>query len=278
MKAEVIRMKRTIAFILSILMILSLAACAAPSAPVENTAPPKEESTPPAESAPPAKDDAPAKPDKQPKPSAAPTPAPNTEITELYTLEGEYTDSWGYSYTYSYHVPQFADDSEDARELNREIAERYVPMAEEEVAAMEEGYSPVTLSIDWDACCYRENIVFLVITAENDWGGSEYMVCAYDAAKRDDLDFEDIAALAGYSEDALLAAIRTAAEEAFAASMDPGMLDERYYNEMRDWTLSEENINDDTRIYMDADGQLYAIVAIAVPAGAGWYYSILQIG
>jgi len=214
-----------------------------------------------------------------PETPAVQTPAPNTEITELYALDGEYADSFDNRYLYSYHVPQFADDSEDAAEMNREIAQVFGTMVEDELLTMEQDCSLITLSIEWDAYYYRDHIVFLVITAENDWGGSEHMVCVYDAAARDDLDFEDIAALAGYSEDALLAAIRAAAEASFAASFGPNkdMFGEQYYNEMRDWTLSEENINDDTMVYLDDDGHIYAIVAIAAPAGAGWYYNTMKI-
>lgn len=285
-------MKKLCLLLMCAAMLLSLAACAAPT--VTNT----EDTTPPAEdTSAPAADDAPAKEHgtghdggKGEKPASAPEspdvshngtqkPAPNTEITELYALDGEYTDSVGNTYVYSYHVPQFADDSEEARELNREIAEVFAPMVEDELVTMEQDCSLITLCIYWDVYYYRQNVIFLVITAENDWGGSDHMVCAYDASAREELDFEDIAALAGYREEELLGAIRAAAEEAFAASFGPNkdMFGEQFYNEMRDWTLSEENINDDTMVYMDPAGRVYAIVPIAAPAGAGWYYSVLQI-
>ena len=275
-------MKKLLMFTLCAAMLLSIAACSAPgnTAP-EDTAPPTEdtvEDTP--TPTPPVKESAaPSKGEKTPRPSAPPKREPNTEITELYALDGEYADSFDNRYLYSYHVPQFADDSEDAAEMNREIAQVFGTMVEDELLTMEQDCSLITLSIEWDAYYYRDHIVFLVITAENDWGGSEHMVCAYDAAARDDLDFEDIAALAGYSEDALLAAIRAAAEASFAASFGPNkdMFGEQYYNEMRDWTLSEENINDDTMVYLDDDGHIYAIVAIAAPAGAGWYYNTMKI-
>lgn len=277
-------MKKFFLLIMCAAMLLSFAACAAPSAPgAEDTAPPAEETIvpPEEESAPPAKEHASTnKEGKGQKPASTPEPAPILEITELYALDGEYIDGVGNRYVYSYHVPQFADDSEDARELNREIAEAFAPMVEDELMTMEQDCSLITLSIGWDVYYYRQNVIFLVINAENDWGGSDHMVCAYDAAAREELDFEDIAALAGYSEGELLSAIRAAAEASFAASFGPNkdMFGEQYYNEMRDWTLSEENINDDTMVYMDPAGRVYAIVPIAAPAGAGWYYNVMPIG
>lgn len=286
-------MKKLCLLLMCAAMLLSFAACAAPgNSNTEDTNPPAEDTSAPAAGDAPVKEStALTKGDKAPKPSAAPEtpdvvsgltasePAPITEIAELYALDGEYTDSVGNTYVYSYHVPQFADDSEEARELNREIAEVFAPMVEDELVTMEQDCSLITLCIYWDVYYYRQNVIFLVITAENDWGGSDHMVCAYDASAREELDFEDIAALAGYREEELLGAIRAAAEEAFAASFGPNkdMFGEQFYNEMRDWTLSEENINDDTMVYMDPAGRVYAIVPIAAPAGAGWYYSVLQI-
>ncbi len=43
-------------------------------------------------------------------------------ITELYSEEGTYEDAYGTQIEYSWHLPQIADDSKAARELNARLA------------------------------------------------------------------------------------------------------------------------------------------------------------
>ena len=43
-------------------------------------------------------------------------------ITELYSEEGTYEDAYGTKIEYSWHLPQIADDSKAARELNARLA------------------------------------------------------------------------------------------------------------------------------------------------------------
>ena len=64
---------------------------------------------------------------------AKPSPEPLKEIavTELYSEEGEGASGDGFSYKYSFHVPQIKDDTADAADINQEIASTYGEIAKE---------------------------------------------------------------------------------------------------------------------------------------------------
>ena len=85
-------------------------------------------------------------------------------ITELYTMEGSYTDEWDNEYTYSLHVPQVSADSADAEALNQEIAETYQADVDALQDALDNGYSITVSDIAWESH-WTGSLLSLVVSA-----------------------------------------------------------------------------------------------------------------
>ena len=49
--------------------------------------------------------------------------------SEFFSMAGEYTDEFGNFYRYSYAIPEFNIDSDDARVLNERIKEKFILLA-----------------------------------------------------------------------------------------------------------------------------------------------------
>lgn len=198
-------------------------------------------------------------------------------IEELYSLDGKYTDSVGNVYNYHFHVPQLASSGGDARELNAEISRDLGGIVSDERSTMESGNSMFCYSVTWESF-WHGSVVNILVTMETDFGFTDYRVYGYDFASGEELDSEDIFELAGYSESQFLSLARAAVEAefeeygAFAKDSDPD-----FYQQQKDWTLSDRNINDDMMLYWDDNGDIILVADIASFAGADSYYHLVPL-
>ncbi len=82
------------------------------------------------------------------KPSSE--PSKEITVTELTVEEGEGDSGDGFSYKYSFHVPQIEDDTADAAAINQEIASTYGEMAKECLNSIQNGEIPACSSIAYE--------------------------------------------------------------------------------------------------------------------------------
>lgn len=241
--------KRYPALLLALLTAAALSACAAKTTP-------------------PAEGDAPA---------AATLAAP--PIEELYSEDFDYTDSVGNIGSFSCHVPKIAADTPGAADINRAIAETFTPIMDNISACVEEGYSMWIGGISWKSYRY-EDILSLMISCRWESDVEEYHVYLYDIADQRQLTTPELLAQMGIEEDAFLSALRAAAADFYDNQYGGSPNDfqgDAFWQERREWTLSDENIHLNVSAYPDEAGRLYVPLPIGSVAGADSYVRLLQL-
>ena len=195
-------------------------------------------------------------------------------VTELYSEEGEGVFSDGSPYKYSFHVPQIEYDTDDAATINQEIASTYGKIAKECLESVKKKETPYCSSVVYEH--FRSgNILALVLRHANFYDGFEgYAAYSYDTANGVRLTNEDILKMQNMTEADYLTALRRAAAKEFDDSFHAswGALEESDpggYQELRSWTLSEQNLNLNVPFYMD-NGTVHVIAHIGSPAGASY--------
>lgn len=281
-------MKKIFAFMLSLLMLLSLCACSSASA--ENSAVPTSSVSASAKVTPPAAVTEPtpeksAAPDpaESPVPSESPAPSPDVSaeseepngaekyISVYRADKGEYKDSVGNSYWYSYVIPMFDLDGVNVGMLNDEIITKLEPIVDESLLSIEDGFSISILSIGYEAYL-NGDIVSLIVSIDYDTDYVAKWVWNLDVATKQGVDGDYLFSLTDMGADG------TKLSDVTAASVG------KYYEEnypdrtTKPWlepfnmTMDKENLAQ-TQYYFDDEGQLTGIVKIHTPAGAGFYYT-----
>lgn len=233
-------MKRMISALLAALLLLSLAACG------------------------------------EKEPDDTPSGYDDSLISELYSEEGEYTDAENNTLSYCYHVPQIVSETAVAAALNAEIADKFGALVQEQKSMMAGRVSLTCFSVTWKSY-WNDSLLCLVLTSEMDGDLTDYAVYSYDFFGGKRLTSEDLLAREGLStQEFVMAARRTAANyfdglyrDALSGSMG-GADFIASYAERRAWTLSDENINAEMRLYLDG-GALHMIVPVGSFAGAASY-------
>ena len=277
-------MKKTFAFMLSILMLLSLCACS--SAAAESSAAQTPSVSASAKVSPPAAVTVPAPeksvatvPTESAAPSETPAPSPAAESEEPNGAEkyisvyredkGEYKDSVGNSYWYSYVIPMFDLDGVNVSMLNDEIITKLEPIVDESLLSIKDGFSISILSIGYEAYL-NGDIVSLIVSIDCDTDYVTKWVWNLDISTKEGVDGDYLFSLTDMGADG------TKLSDVTAASVGK-FYDENYpdrtakpWLESFNMTMDKENLAK-TQYYFDAEGQLTGIVKMHVPAGAGCY-------
>ncbi len=216
------------------------------------------------------------------EPDDLPTGYDDSLISELYSEEGEYTDGENNTLSYSYHVPQIVSETAVAAALNAEIADTFGALVQEQLDMMASRASLVCLSVSWESY-WSDSLVCLVVRRVMDADCVSYAVYSYDFFGGKRLTSEELLARCGLSaQDFITAARRTAAnyfDGTYRDALSSGTGGADFIAscaERRAWTLSDENINAEMRLYLDG-GALHMIVPVGSFAGAESYETILTL-
>ena len=254
-------MKKTVCFLLLFALILSLCACG-------------EVSPAPAESAVPAETPASV---ESPEPSETPVPVesetpviPEDIVITAYENSGDYTDSLGNKYRYSYRIPAINADTEDALRLNSLINEQLMSVVNEELSAMADGVSLVTVNVDFS---YYVNggIVSFLCKADSPNDFYSYWVYNYDAESGREFTRSDFLAREELTEEELVS-LALSACEAFG-----GFPHDSFYEEQYARTIDPAGYGEDLMLYYGENGALSIVAPIYSLAGAAFYYQELAI-
>lgn len=206
-------------------------------------------------------------------PAGAEGPVPRSgSVMELYSAEGCYTDLVGNMESYSYHVPQLSADTEAAKEINREIEERFGGVVEEQFLNMSEGYSLWCWNSEWHAYWHGSQL-FLLLSANLEGGFTDLAAYGYDFEKDCRVSNEMILEELNISEEEYLSNLREKVQLIFEGmySSLSGLDRERVgYDELLKKTLDWLDL--EQPMFIDGTGQIVTIVKIASVAGAEWYY------
>ena len=197
-------------------------------------------------------------------------------VWDSYDLSGVYTDQYDTDYNYSYRLPLFLEDEEDLAEINDEIEKKFVPIIEEELAAMEIGEFLTTENVDWNLYV-TEDIVTLYIHTFS-YMVEYHQTYYYDLRTNSRTDSRELIRRLGIDESTFLEAVRNAAEdyfiEAFSGLAEEDREEYGYYDFL-EWTVSDEAVNFDLPIFVDAVGNLCVMGRIGSMAGASEFWAPL---
>lgn len=197
-------------------------------------------------------------------------------VWDFYDLSGEYTDQYGTEYYYSYRLPVFLEDTDDLAEINKEIQDTFVPIIEEELAAMEQEEFLTFETVDWNLYV-TEGIVTLHVYGFS-WEVEQHRTWYYDLRDRKQVDSRELLKRIGMDETMFLETVRSEAEayyvEAFSAMPEEDREAYGYYD-MLEWTVSDEAVNLDLPIFVDDVGNICVYARIGSIAGADEFWAPL---
>lgn len=212
------------------------------------------------------------------EPEVQPTDAPAMGMTvpiisELYSLE--LSDNYGS--TGSYHVPQINCDSADALAINREIAEHYGPIVEEEQGHIASNVSITCYEIEWKLIVNGDCFALIISRLyPNDCRYYDvYNFSAVTGAKMENTELLNQFNMEMYE---FLDLAQAAAEDFFVTRANAvGVEQDDYYWELLEATISDDVICPDMPLFVNEDGGLSIITPIGSFAGAEFYWEIIAI-
>ena len=197
-------------------------------------------------------------------------------VSDYYDLSGEYTDQYGTDYYYSYRLPLFLEEEGDLAAINDAIRDQFVPIIEEELAAMEANEFLTMENVDWNLYV-TEDIVTLYIHTFS-YMVEYHQTYYYDLRTNSRTDSRELIKRLGMEEQEFLDTVRDAAEACFIEAFSglPEEDREAYgYYDYLEWTLSDEAVNFDLPIFVDSVGNLCVCARIGSLAGASEFWATL---
>ena len=205
--------------------------------------------------------------------SAAPI---QSAVSELYSVEGTYTDDVGNREEYSYHVPQINDNTPDADEINAEIAKNFGETVEDAFHRMEGGFSLVCRNTGWKAF-WNDRQMFLILRADTPNDLIEYAAYGYDFDSKSRITNEMILEQQRISIDDYLENLKEAAKSLFEeknAGYPEDKREDGDYGNLLKRTMEMQTM--ELPMYLDQEGEIAVITEICVFAGSGRYKYLIR--
>lgn len=253
-------MKKTVSLLLVLALALSLFACGEVSpAPAESSAP--SESGEPLDTPAPAESEAPL--------------IPEDIVVTVYEKSGDYTDSLGNEYHYSYRIPAINTETEEARRINEAIHAQLMSVVDEELKSMDDGVSLVSVNVDY-RYFVNDGIVSILCTADSPNDFFNYRVYNYDAGEDREFTRSDFLAREGLTEEELTSLAMAACEQKFTEAFG-GFPHDSFYEEQYARTLDPTTYGDGLMLYYGEGGALSMVAPIYSLAGAAFYYQEMAV-
>ena len=247
-------MKKTVSLLLLLALALSLCACGEVSpAPAESSQPLD----------PPDHAD-----------SEAPQ-LPEDIVVTAFEKSGDYTDSLGNEYHYSYRIPAINAEPEEARRLNELIYTQLMSVVDKELKSMDDGLSLVSVNVDY-RYYVNDGIVSILCTSDSPDDFNNYLVCNYDAGNGREFTRADFLAREGLTEEELVSLACATCEKTFTEAFG-NFPHDSFYEEQYARTLDPSTYGDDLMLYYGEDGTLSMVAPIFSLAGASFYYKEIAV-
>lgn len=207
--------------------------------------------------------------------------AKKISVKELYSEDGTSRSTDGLEMNYSYHVPQIDDTTPDAIAINKQIADTYSNVVQENLQNIKAKEPIYCRNINYDV--YRSGNVLSIVMRyimafESGTNSEAYM---YDMSTGKRLTNSDIWASKGISQEQYLHGVRRAAAKCFDDQNCANWfaMDElpATYHEIKGRTLSAKNINADCPLFLDNQGNIHALVNIGSIVGSDWISKVLPV-
>ena len=123
-------------------------------------------------------------------------------MVTVYEKSGDYTDSLGNEYHYSYRIPAINTETEEARRINEAIHAQLMSVVDEELKSMDDGVSLVSVNVDY-RYFVNDGIVSILCTSDSPNDFFNYRVYNYDAGEDREYTRSDFLAREGLTEEEL---------------------------------------------------------------------------
>lgn len=269
-------MKKLLAIFCILALVLSFAACTRPL-PVYTPSTRPEETSASSQTDAPAATEAPVE-TIAPAETDAPFVAPAlSECVGLYA-ETSVSYSDGYNdYDATYQLPELLLNSSDAKRANDLIRSTFQPSIDESLQQEMDKVSLFCFGISYEAWIY-DRYLSLVITENNDWDCTRYMVFSFDLTDGSWLGNEEFADYLGMSETDLRETIRSALTYHYIDMYSD--LPDEYKDEFYDAQLakqSDDEYVDETELFIGKDGTVQMSCYLCSIAGADSYAHLLPL-
>ena len=198
-------------------------------------------------------------------------------IMDCRNAAGVCLDGDGNDLAYSYRVPEFfnSEGSKAIRDINADIFATFDVLADQELERIWNGEVPEYTRISYDFSIY-DGIEMLSVCVDSEFNPGIRAVYCYDRQNDTRMYTRELLKRLGISESDFLDTVRSAVEDAFVYS-NGGLAedDPDTYNEALAWTISDDAVNLEMPVYVNAYDQVVVVARIGTMAGAGWYYTEL---
>ncbi len=179
-------------------------------------------------------------------------------VSEAYNFEVIGVDGR----THCYNVPQINCDSEDAKRINLEIMEYYGEMARQVQQGEMDGEKT---SIAWTLVRNGESRFALIIAHRDSMDHPRYRVYNFDMKTGLQISNAQLFAELDMSEENILPKIKEKVREEYAIRFaELRERDPESYNDRLPWLISNLYIHPDMNLYLNAKGELTAVVAFEI--------------
>ena len=200
---------------------------------------------------------------------------PEDIVVTAFEKSGDYTDSLGNEYHYSYRIPAINAEPEEARRLNELIYTQLMSVVDEELKSMDDGLSLVSVNVDY-RYYVNDGIVSILCTSDSPNDFNNYLVCNYDVGNGREFTRADFLAREGLTEEELVSLACAACEQTFTEAFG-NFPHDSFYEEQYARTLDPSTYGDDLMLYYGEDGTLSMVAPIFSLAGASFYYQEIAV-
>lgn len=173
-----------------------------------------------------------------------------------------------------YHIPKINLSGQEIKNINREICEQLYAILEDEVYSDYISLRDMTYS--WGK---KDDFISIIVeTNQNSWAWTEYYI--YNVSKETGQKISDSELIEsyGFTEDSFYAEVKETIKNNFdsrEAELKPA-IGESLFESLKEKSIDMENVKD-SMPYISSDGDLCVAVKLYSPAGADYYWNLLNV-
>ena len=203
-------------------------------------------------------------------------------IKETATRDLRFTDEYGSTFEYRYHMPQIDSDKPAAKQINLDIQTRFAQRIEEAVndITVNKTY-PMLMDVTWKSH-WSGSLLSLEINANGDIPFADDVIYCYDFEKDEILENAEVLKRAGVTEEQFFKAAQRSAAKKFDEGYAEFAVDEfnlgLYYDSIlqyRQNSISVENLRE-AKIFMDGKDLMMRSKYLS-PAGYGYMFAVSRV-
>lgn len=192
-------------------------------------------------------------------------PKKEIQVVDAFSESGKFTPSGADTeYSYEYRIPRIEDDSEDARKINKEIEDNFLPLAKKQIEQVkQDGYWDF-LTINWRTE-KSDDSISIIIKGDNGMSYVDYVTYCYNTETETRLTPEKLLEKFNLTKEEYLDGFVKSAQESFLKNTTKPTSDEdglAEYNQVYE-SIPDYITFESVQPFIGEDGKLKAYVPVA---------------